>query len=542
MPTVAQFLMDRIQPLSKDIFGVAGDYCLNLVHQLNNKFKFVNTCDEQGAGFAADAYARCNGFGVVVATYCVGGFKLLNPIAGAYAERSPVLFISGAPGVAERKNGLLLHHAAGAYECQHQVFKNVTCASAVLDDPQWAGYEIERVIDSIKYYNQPGYIEIPRDMVDRNIVHDAYMQDIPMIAKEDDENLKEALEVATHWLSVSKNPIILAGVEIARFGFGEELKKFAERNNILIATTILGKSTVNERHPLSIGIYNSKISDEQTCRIVEEADCVLMLGVMQTDLNFGFQPFACDRKNVIMANTGRVKIRRSTYENVRFQTFVKNLLKIGLPAPKSTAKINHPVMVPFKPESHKPITVNRVFEKIDSFLDKTMAIVADIGDSLFGAVKLTVHHRNHFLAPAFYTSMGSSIPGALGLQTALPNVRPIVIVGDGAFQMTGNEISTIIRQKLNPIIFILNNGGYVTERRLGYDGSYNDLQNWNYHEIPKLYNGGVGFLVKTEEDLELAVRESLLNKNSVSVINVIIDKNDITPALRKMTEKLSESI
>lgn len=541
MPTQAQFLMERLQPLVKVIFGIPGDYSLNLFHQLDKKFNVVTTTDEQGAGFAADAYARANGFGVVCATYCVGGFKLLNAIAGAYAEKSPVLFISGAPGVKERKNGLLLHHAAGAYECQHRVFKNVTCASAVLDDPMWAAHEIDRVIESIKYYKQPGYLEIPRDLVDKNIQYDVYSQGTPVAIPDDKDNLEEALAHSVSWLNRSKNPVILAGVEIARYGLGEDLIKFAEAHNIPVATTILGKSVVNERHPLALGVYAGRMSSDSICKVVESSDCLLMLGAMQTDMNFGFQPFQNNQMNVITANTGRIKIRRGTYENVGFATFTKQLLASRFQA-KEVIKIEHKVVDKFVPVDDKPITSVRMFEKIDSILDNNTAIIADIGDSLFGSVDLTVHNSNHFLAPAFYTSMGSSVPGALGVQLAMPNVRPIVVVGDGAFQMTGMEFSTIVKCKLNPIIFVLNNGGYSTERSLGYDGKYNDLPNWQFHLIPSLVGGGEGYLVKTEADLEFAVSSALANKKVASIINVIIDSMDITPSLRRMTEKLSTHV
>jgi len=169
-----------------------------------------------------------------------------------------------------------------------------------------------------------------------------------------------------------------------------------------------------------------------------------------------------------------------------------------------------------------------------------MAIVADIGDSLFGSSELVVHHRNHFLSPAFYTSMGSAIPGALGVQTARPDVRPIVIVGDGAFQMAATELGTIANRGLNPIIFILNNGGYTTERHLK-DGGFNDIPGWNYHIIPEVFSQGKGFLVNTEVELEKAVNYAIESKE-LSIINVVIDKMDVSPALLRMTESLSKMI
>jgi len=194
----------------------------------------------------------------------------------------------------------------------------------------------------------------------------------------------------------------------------------------------------------------------------------------------------------------------------------------------------------FEPKAKTKITCRRLFECIDAMLDKNMAIIADIGDSLFGAADLTVHNSNHFLSPAFYTSMGSAIPGALGVQKAKPKVRPIVIVGDGAAQMSLVELSTIVKHGLNPIVFVLNNDGYTTERLLA-DGEFNDLQPWDYHQIWQLIGGGTGSIVTDEETLDLAVKAALDSKMAF-VINVIVDRNDVSNSLRRMTEILSKRI
>jgi len=541
MPTISEFLLERLDPLVDAVFGIPGDYILRFYDQLDKKFDVITTTDEQCAGFAADAYARVHGFGVVCVTYCVGGLKILNPIAAAYAEKSPMLVISGAPGVKERQSGLLLHHAAGPYECQREIFKNLTCATAILDDPTWAGHEIDRVIDAIQYHKQPGYLEIPRDMVDKNVKYDVYMQGTPNSTPIDQENLDEALEKSIEWLERSESPVILAGVELARFGFGEEIIKFADRNNIPVATTILGKSVVSEYHPLCLGIYAGAMSHDRIRQIVENSDCVLQLGVMQTDMNMAFQPFQCNQTRVIQANTGRVRVRRSTYENVSFQEFVNKLLQVKLSNGKQASRVQVRKTV-FTPEKGRKLTTERLFEKIDAIIEKDNAIIADVGDSLFGAADLRVHHCNQFLAPAFYTSMGNSVPGALGVQTARPDLRPIVIVGDGAFQMTGMEFSTIVRRGLNPVILVLNNDGYATERMLGCDGQYNDVQNWDYENIPKVVGGGVGYTASTEDELDRALDAALKDTKSASIINVIVDKMDVTPALKRMTDNLSKRI
>src|SRR5215218_5868359 len=149
------------------IFGVPGDFALGFYQQLSqySKIKVINTCDEQGAGFAADAYARVRGLGVVCVTYCVGGLKVANTTAEAFAEKSPVVVIGGAPGMREREKNPLLHHKVREFDTQKKVFEQLTIASTVLSDPQTALQEIDRVLHAAVRYKRPVYIELPRDIV-----------------------------------------------------------------------------------------------------------------------------------------------------------------------------------------------------------------------------------------------------------------------------------------------------------------------------------------------------------------------------------------
>ncbi len=192
----------------------------------------------------------------------------------------------------------------------------------------------------------------------------------------------------------------------------------------------------------------------------------------------------------------------------------------------------------FVSDPSKKITVSRMFEKINSILDKNMAIISDVGDSLFGALDLTVHDSHHFISDAYYTSMGFAVPGSVGVQAAKPEIRPIVLVGDGAFQMTGMEFSTLVRNKSRAIVFVLNNGGYGTERVM-LDGPFNDIQNWAHEKIPAVVGGGLGFKVQTESELDDAISQALA-ANQPSIINVVIDQNDHTPALQRMFSKLAK--
>lgn len=533
MPSVSEFLIERLENIGiKCVFGVVGDYILNFIQQLSQheKLKFINTTDEANAAFAADVYARVQGIGCVCATYSVGALKLCNAVAGAYAEKSPLIVISGSPGLKERNDDFLLHHVVQSFDNQFNIFKHITCHSVLLDDPTTAGLKIDGAIESLRHYKQPIYIELPRDIAEKSISYDVYKQGTPQDGPSDEENLKEALNEAKSWILEAKSPVIMAGVQVARFGLGSQLARFAEKYNIPMVTTLLSKSTINEHHPLFAGVYCGRQSCEGVRKLVDESDCLMIFGEMLTDMMMGFETPKFNKRQVIISCIEGLKIKNHAYSDVKFLDFCTNLFKFDfnkkeyiLPEKKNLEK--------FVPQNNTKITTKRFFEKINDSLNEKTAVIADVGDCLFGALELQVNH-NHFISSAFYGSMGLAIPGALGFQLAKPNIRPIVLVGDGAFQMSMTELSTILQNKLSPIIFVLNNRGYTTERIL-LDGKFNDIRNWDYHKVTELICGGVGIKVETEEELEEAIKLAFSTPNLV-IINISIDPKDLSPALRNL--------
>ena len=542
MPNLMQFALDRFQRAGiKHGFGVPGDYTLPMYkHFKNSQIEVIGTTNELCAGYAADAYARVHGIGLAVFTYCVGGFSILNAVAQAFAEKSPVVFLTGSPGLKERQEKLLLHHMVRSFECQHEVFANVTCANTVLRDLSRAAYEIDRVLEALKTYKRPVYIEIPRDMVDKPITY-ALDQGTPKAATSDEAVLNEVLEQVTEYINESRHPVLLAGEEVARFGLQDQLRKLAEKTNIPVATTILGKSVFNERHPLSLGVYAGGMSKEGVAKIVDQSDCLIMLGVMQTDVNMGFLPLKIGKRKIVLVTAESCQIRNSFYKDVVFQEFVDGLLVSNIRPRNTVIKLEEKQKSVY--QANKPdtkLTVDRFFQKIDSVLTDKSAIVADIGESLFGAADLNVHNYMQFLSPAFYTSMGFAVPGALGVATARPELTPLIFVGDGAFQMTGMEISTLVRRGCGAKIFVLNNQGYSTERLI-LDGPWNDIQNWNFERIPDVVGGGKGYVVETEGDLERVLGE-ILNNKELAIVNVRLAKDDISPALSRFAANLKKKV
>jgi len=544
MTSIGDYLIRRLQDYGvRDVFGIPGDYVLAFYAQLEKSpIRVVGCTREDCAGFAADAYARLNGIGAVCVTYCVGGLSLCNSIAGAYAEKSPVVVISGAPGLRERFNNPLLHHRVKDFHTQFEVFRRICCADADLNDPQTALREIDRVLAAVVRHRRPGYIELPRDMV--NVVPEGPHTPQHKVPRSDPEVLAEAVSEAVRRIAAAQKPIIIAGVEIHRFGLQEELLKFAEATGIPITTTMLGKSVIGERHPLFAGIYEGALGREEVTQFVEESDCVLLLGEFMTDINMGIFTANLAPARCIYATSEVLRISHHHFQNVLLGDFIRGLAEAGLKAPpRPLPPRAEAADQPFVLQADEPITIRRLMTRLNRALDDSMVVIADPGDALFASSELVIHRQTEFISPAYYTSMGFAVPAALGVMIARPALRPIVLVGDGAFQMTGMELSTIVQRRLNPVVIVLDNRGYGTERILLADAhAFNDIHPWHYHQVPEILGGGVGYEVHTEGDFDRALRSALADTNEMSLIHVHLGLKDFSPTLERLGRKLGPKV
>lgn len=555
---VGNYLIQRLYDHDvRHIFGVPGDFVLGFYQELiqSNKLKVINTCDEQGAAFAADAYARINGLGVVCVTYCVGGLKIVNATAQAFAEKSPVVVISGAPGIKERRKNPLLHHKVRDFDTQQKIFEHITVDSVLVDNPRTAAKDIDRVLSSATRYKRPVYIELPRDKVSIPIYQEQYVDPSTTYSKTakieeecetDMDSMQEALAEATAMINSSKQPVIIAGVEIHRFGLQDKLLRLTYKTNIPVVATVLSKSVISEDHPSYLGVYEGAMGHQSVREYVESSDCLILLGALMTDINFSISPTPIEQSKSIYVTSEKLSIKYHNFENVLLQDFLISLIEAPLERKdfvlvekQGNIKNNNKH---FSAARNQKITVKRLFERLNFSITDNRIVIADVGDSLFGALDLTVHGQTDFLSPAYYCSMGFAVPAAIGAQLASPTLRPIVIVGDGAFQMTGMEISTIIRFALNPIIIILNNKGYGTERPM-LDGPFNDILPWNYYRIPEIIGHGKGFVIETEDQLEesLSAAERIYSKD-LCVLDVHLDIHDGSPALQRLTESLGKKV
>jgi indolepyruvate decarboxylase len=537
--TVGSFLFDYLHGQGvRHAFGIPGDFALPTFRWLDRSpIKLLTMTHEPSVGFAADAYARVHGLGVACVTYCVGGLNMLNSIACAYAEKSPVVVISGGPSPGDRKHDPLLHHKVRTFDTQKRIYDEVTCASTVLIDPQTAADEIIRVVSAVRAQCRPGYIEVPYDVVDMPI-RPPQMRSPPP-AESDAENLAAALAEAEELIVASKQPVMIADIELHRHGLTDIALAIAEKFNIPIAATLLSKSLIGESNPRYIGVYSGGLSEEVCRKYVEESDCVILLGAFLSDVFMGMNTARLDRRKTILANTEKLRIGLHAYEEVLFKDFLDGLRKRTI-APKMFSNPRRwETIAPLSDaERLQPLDSDAFFRILGLTMEENATVICDTGDALLGAIGLRTSQRNNFLADAYYLSMGFAVPASIGAMAANPASRVYCLVGDGAFQMTGMELSTAAKYGMHPIVCILNNDGYGTQRHI-IDGPFNDIHPWEYTRICDVLNYGRAVRTRTRGELEKALKDATAAKEMV-IIEVMLPRDDCSQPLRRMAEALGE--
>lgn len=540
---ISQYLLHRLHELgSKQLFGVAGDVVLGFMDQIiKGPIKQINCCNELNAGYAADGYARINGLGTVVTTFTVGSLSASNAIAGAFAEHIPVVLITGAPERRHALAGRMLHHTLGPdYSIVRQMFEKITVAVEYLDNAETAPQQIDSALRRCLFYKKPVYFEFPADMVTAKCA--APEKFIFMEKASDADALAEVSNEAVAMLKTAKNPMILLGFELIRHELQENVQKLIEKTGYPFCTFVTAKTVLSEQHPQFIGCYQGNWSQDAVKKAVEGSDCVLMLGAFFIDSDTGGFTAKLPKEKLIQANFDRTIVKHHLYEEVMLKDFIDQLMQ-KLPAGKIKAdfipaKQALKDQLQYTPDLSAKLEVKRFFKRIASFLRPDDIVVADVGDCLYSLSALQFPQNATFVAESFYNSIGYSVGAALGTSIASDR-RTLLFVGDGSFQLTAQEISTMINNQCKTIVFLLNNDGYGIERAI-HDGPYNDLSPWRYHLLPQALGGEPGILVKTEAELEQAL-QTAENAKRFTFIEIQVGKFDFGDILRMAGAAMAES-
>ena len=522
--TVAEYLLTRLKEIGVDhLFGVPGDFVLGFFNQvLKSDLKYVGTCNELNAAYAADGYARIRGIGAFSSTYGVGELSAVNGVAGAFAERVPVVVITGSPATANFRTRPLLHHTLGDYQIPLRIYETITAASTQLVSADTAAVEIDRVLSACLSHQQPVYISLPSDVV-MMTCHRPNAFLFPPPAPSDQDALGEAIKEALGMLDQAQKPVVIAGVELIRFKLQQAFAGFLDKTGFPYVTMMLGKTVLSEHHPQFIGLFEGDRSRDYVRKRVESADCVLQLGAWMTDLNTGGFTTHLDDSKTISANIHAVKIKHHDYKNVYLHDFIRGLTeKLSRREPETleiqcaTHGCVHRPTEPYRPHATTPLTIKRFFDRMSHFIKTDSIVIAETGVSLFSAAEMLMPDGATFIGQTFYGSIGYTVGATLGASMAAQARRTVLFVGDGSFQVTCQDLSTMIRNHLKPIIFLINNDGYTIERVI-CDRPYNDIQPWHYHKLVDVFGGGVGLEVRTEGELEDALGKAVTTDGLVFI-------------------------
>jgi TPP-dependent 2-oxoacid decarboxylase len=540
---LAHYLFRRLEECgASHTFGIPGDFALPLYAEQDEYGMRTIVCvHEPGCVYAADAYSRLRGLGVVLTTYGVGGLNMVNPVAMAYAEHSPVMIISGAPEITGRKDKTAFHHLVKDYGSQQRVYEEVTCATAALTKAETAAAEIDRVLDACLTYKLPGYIEIPRDMTALEI----HVPETPSKCYTgpgvDFPALQEAVAEITGALEKAESPVLYTGVEIRRYGLVKAAIEFAENWQLPVISSVMGKASFPETHNNYCGVYMGDMGKAAPRECIEKADLVLAAGVIFSDVNTGFWTADIKRNCLIEMTDLDVKVSRHTYPGVPLASLLPALAETR-PAQKKSwwssvsgsremRSATGNVLELRDAEKKDKLATGQLIAMLRKLEQKQFSFLADVGDAWFVGLELDA---DVFMAPGYYASMGFAVPGAVGAAIASPHLRPFVLVGDGAFQMTGNELSTLVANKLGAIVIILNNRYYKMLAALDGHREYYNLHNWDYVKYAESL-GCWGIRAENEQELGHALEQALA-LDLPCVIEVVLDKEDHAPIMRRIKE------
>jgi indolepyruvate decarboxylase len=533
--TIGGYLAARLaQAGIRHYFAIPGDYNLALFDRMleNTDLSMIGCCNELNAGYAADGYARANGAAAMLVTYSVGGLSAINAVAGQYAEDLPVVVISGGVNTNSEQENQILHHTLGEvrYDYVREMFKPITVAVENIRFVEDAPAQIDRAISACLTYKKPVYIEIACNLAGQEV---PVPKPLKLISGRgsDQTSLEEASNHAASMLNNALKPVVVGGPKLRSSEAVKPFVKLLDASGYAAAIMPNAKGFFPETHPGFIGIYWGSVSSPGVAAVVESADVYLYAGPVFSDYTTCGHTMNISSAKLIQAGPDFVRLPGAVYHGVLLADFLEALagkVKYNKTSLDTFRRV-HMETVPEPPVNHgASSSTRRLFAQIQRMLDSSTTIIAETGDSWFNALNLKLPEGSSFEIQMQYGSIGWSVGAALGYQAACPDRRVILCIGDGSFQMTAQEVSTMIRYGLKPIIFLINNGGYTIEVEI-HDGPYNVINNWNYADLIKVFNGsggnGWGCRTTTEGQTEEAIKKAL-DHDGLSLIEVVIDKDD----------------
>ena len=530
MPTLGQVLLDALKAHgAREVFGIPGDFVLPFFKLIEESgtLPFYTLSHEPAVGFAADAAARFHGApSVAVVTWGAGAFNLVNAVAGAYAERVPVIVISGAPGAQERTSGWHLHHMARGLDTQLRIFSEITCDQASLLDPHTAPAEIARVLRAAHEHSLPVYLELPRDLVG---LESAPVTPLPP-RRADAEALAECADEILGRLAAAAQPVMLVDVELRRYGVESAAAALARRLALPVVTTFMGRGLLSEDKDIVAGTYLGAGGQPSITQLVEDSDAPLLMGVILSDTNFAVSRKKIDMRRAILAINRDVFIGHHVYRDIPIAELLDALLTRAAPVQRAARQFAAPQYAHGLAADATPIAPSDIACAINELFAAhgPMPIASDIGDCLFTAMEIA---NSALVAPGYYAGMGYGVPAGLGAAVATGE-RPLILVGDGAFQMTGFELGNCRRYGWDPIVIVFNNASWEMLRAFQPESSFNNLDDWGFARLADAL-GGDGVRVATHAELIAALAAAHASRGRFQLIEVMLSRGTTSDTLAR---------
>lgn len=562
--TVADYLLTRLKQLNvTEVFQIPGDYVKHFTQALEyfDGVQAIGAVNELDAAYAADAYGRTRGLGAVSLQYGVSTFSALNAIAGAYVERSPVVVISAAPGADARQIGkmynVLYHHSTGNLDCDREVYEHVTVAAETLSTSVGAAEKIDNLLIAALTHQRPVYIACYKEVWGEPCPRPSSKPLQPLSVKSEPLALENAVEQAWTQITAAKNPMIFAGVEVLRYGLSDLLQKIIDASGFLYTTTSLAKTVLDEKGNKFIGTYSDAASIDSVRQLVTQADCFLTLGTIITDdyLVFIESKYA----DMVLATSDEIRVGYFTYEGVTMKDFMEALLLRF----KKTKGYPLATVAPPQPAYPEPwvsnsdpkfndqpdlITYNRFFQHSMKFLQdhkllKDIVMTFGVSSSLYVATNAYGLAQNSFIGSAAWQCIGFETGAASGAQLG-SGKRAWTVAGDGGFMMVCQSLSTLARNKLNAVIFVISNGVYAIEQvyvdltsfepgpKHKFD-AFDILPKWDYLALAQAF-GARGFRVTTIKELNAVLNELKKITNQPALVEVVIPEKDLPQQMYRL--------
>lgn len=539
--TVGTYLAARLHEIGLGhYFAVPGDYNLVLLDELltNQNLRMISCANELNAGYAADGYARATiAAAAIVVTFSVGGLSALNAIAGAYAENLPLVAISGGPNTNSEAECELLHHTLGVldYGYQREIYSRVTADAVIIRNPVDAPYEIDTALDTALRTRKPVYIEVACNIA-KSPTSAPHARSFDGHPASDPRSLADAVAHASDLLNRAAKPVLVAGDKLRPFAAVGSFRAVADAAGYAVATMPNAKGLFDEQHPGYLGTYWGPVGSPGCAEIIESADLALFAGPTFTDYTTAGHASLINSARVIEARPHTVITPGQTFNEVALADFLRELapqLRRNDASLVAYRRIREEPASPPPAPPDSPLTTRQLINRIQQLLDSNSCVIAETGDSWFNAMRLALPTGAAFEIQMQYGSIGWSVGAALGYAIGAPDRRVVAIIGDGSFQMTAQELSTMIRYGLRPILFLINNGGYTIEVEI-HDGPYNAVKNWDYAGLVQVFNAADGqgwsARVGTAGELDAAVQQAV-DHNGPALIECVIDRDDCSKNL-----------